>query len=100
MSRTDFDGTYPETPSGADLVAPQAVLDAKVALTYPIITGDEPAQGVDNDILLKDLKGKAYDDPLWGDFLDQFTVKELAKQFATGEWRSFGVKRTYLFEEE
>jgi beta-glucosidase len=93
MSRSDFDGTYPTSPTGDDFNAPASVIEE---LTYtPSITteGTIPTTGADNGILLADLQGLAYDDPLWEKFLDQFTVSEMANLFAKGGYGTIAIPR-------
>ena len=93
MSRSDFDGTYPTSPAGADLNAPASVIDEinfKPAITTE---GTVPTTGANNGIMLADLKGLAYNDPLWEKFLDQFTVNEMADLAANAGYQTIPIDR-------
>ncbi|MDR2201735.1 MAG: glycoside hydrolase family 3 C-terminal domain-containing protein [Clostridiales bacterium] len=84
MSRSDFAGTFPTMPTGSDTVASDIVA-AKLMEWYngtnvadkpedPWYAAEAPTTGAENGVVLADLVGLDYDDPLWDDFMDQFNV--------------------------
>lgn len=91
LSRTDWEGTFPERPSGKHTASPE-LLD-RMHPTFAAAAGDVPTTEAENGIVLADLKGLAYDDPRWEDFLDQFTVREQIEIFSRGGWRTEPVER-------
>lgn len=54
----------------------------------PYYTEDMPTTGVQSGIILKDLHGLDYDDPLWDQYLDQFTVEQLTELTMDGYYGS------------
>ena len=47
-----------------------------------------PTTGAKNGLMLKDLRGKSYDDPLWEKLLDQLTVDEMADMIALSGYQT------------
>ena len=94
LSRNDWDGTYPDT-AHMSFDAPQKVADNFPAQP-PVIDGAMPLTGADNGIMLADLKGLAYDDPLWEAYLDQFTVEEMKLLITNGGYHTLPVERLGL----
>ena len=93
LSRSDWDGTWP-TSDDINLTASQDLLDSLSASTQiPVTEGEAPTFGADNGIKLADLKGLDYEDPLWDEFLDQFTLDELINLFSRGAYQTYGVER-------
>ncbi len=93
LSRSDWEGTYPDG-SKANHTASAELLAAYDAYNNPAPSSDAmPTTGADNGLLLKDLKGLAYDDPKWDAFLDQFTYDELRTLFAEGGWHTIDIDR-------
>jgi beta-glucosidase len=93
MSRSDFNGTYPTSPTGADFNAPASVTEALTAKPAITTEGTVPTTGVNNGIMLADLKGLDYNDPLWDKFLDQFTVNEMADLAANAGYQTIPIDR-------
>ena len=91
LSRDDWEGTYP-SDDDIDLVASDEVLAAMDPEIAPE-EGEAPTYGADNDLKLGDLKGLAYDDPAWDDFLDQLTLDEQIDLFATGAYETKAIER-------
>ncbi len=86
MSRNDWKGTYPKKFS--NLVAPADLITVINGKTY-VKPADAPdassfTQGKKNNIVLLDLMGKDYDDPMWESYLDEMTLDELAGQLIEG----------------
>lgn len=91
LSRADWEGTYPGvTP--ASTVASEELL-VKMYPKVEVAQGHAATTGADNGLVLADMKGLDYDDPLWDDFLDQFTVEEQIDLFSKGGWRTVGIER-------
>ena len=91
LSRADWEGTYPGT-TPASMVASDEVVEA-ISPQVEIVEGEVPKTGADNGLVLADMKGLDYDDPLWDEFLDEFTVDEEIDLFAKGGWRTIAIKR-------
>ncbi len=47
-----------------------------------------PTTGAKNGLMLKELRGKSYDDPLWETLLDQLTVDEMADMIALSGYQT------------
>jgi len=94
LSRNDWEGTY---PSLADMVfeAPQDIVDSFNAKPAKV-EGSMPTTGANNGIMLKDLKGLAYDDLKWESYLDQFTVEEMKMLVTNGAYKTLSVERLGL----
>ena len=59
-----------------------------------------PTMGAKNGITLKDMKGLAYDDAKWSDFLDQLTLDDMRNMLGANGWGcaaapSIGKSQTY-----
>ncbi|WP_417801825.1 glycoside hydrolase family 3 C-terminal domain-containing protein [Thermophilibacter provencensis] len=76
MSRADFAGTWPET--AADKTAAECGITLE-EYDYAQHLGDEamPTTGANNGVSLIDLRGKAYDDEMWDQLLDELTVDDM-----------------------
>ena len=93
LSRSDWEGTYPDD-STVTYSASRELLSAWKEYKNPAPSADPmPTTGADNGIVLSDLKGLAYDDPKWEQFLDQFTYEELKGLFSEGGWHSMAIDR-------
>lgn len=95
MSRTDFTGTFPKTPTEEDQAIDQAFLDE---LNNRDSGNDEdlsvmPKTGADVSIMFKQLVGKDYNDPLWDEFLDQMTFEEMVLLFNGGSYSTPEIER-------
>jgi len=96
LSRNDWEGTYPDS-SDTSLEASQDVLDALAIFAAPERTeGTVSTTGAENGILLADLKGLDYDDPMWDEFIDQFTFEEMSKLVSNGAYKTVSVDRLGL----
>ena len=76
MSRADFAGTWPE--AAADKTAAECGITLE-EYDYTQHLGDEamPTTGASNGVSLIDLRGKAYDDEMWDQLLDELTVDDM-----------------------
>ncbi len=94
LSRNDWEGTYP-TAEDISFLASEDTVNAYT--TAPaVMDGEEPTTGADNGIMLKDLVGLDYNDPLWESYLDQFTVEEMISLINNGGWRTIAIDRLGL----
>ncbi|MBO5328721.1 MAG: putative Ig domain-containing protein, partial [Clostridia bacterium] len=96
LSRNDWEGTWPVF--NYRLTATQRVIDGVNQWKYnvsmdpaldeqhPLYTTVMPTTGADNDLILADLHGLEYDDPLWDDYLDQLTVTQLTDLATKGHY--------------
>lgn len=101
LSRSNPGATMPHAPSGDDFTIPDSVKNSNYA--HDAVARDEPVTGATNNIKLADLKGLAYDDPKWQQFLDQLTDEELVKLAGNGGYWSMaidrlGVPRTTMYD--
>lgn len=85
LTRNDWRGTFPTE-------------NFKVALTDTLIKDlqnvqynpadyeemEMPAMGVENGLKLYDMMGRAYDDPMWDELLDQMTYGEMVQMVTDG----------------
>lgn len=93
LTRSDWQSTMPTAPNDADRIASDAVVQAiaqadTTKFDYSsdtllgnqmgrhVYTDDMPITGADNGLILADLRGKDYDDPMWDTLLDQLTYKD------------------------
>jgi beta-glucosidase len=95
MSRADFAGTFPTSPTTADLVAPDAIIEAFQAYD-PAANADPdaemPTTGASNGLSLIDMRGLAWDDPAWELYLDQLTVDEMLAVIDNGAYNTAAVE--------
>ncbi|MBE1878284.1 beta-glucosidase [Myceligenerans pegani] len=92
LSRQDPERTMPQAPAADDLLLPDGLLEADFEhVAAPSAVA--PTTGADRGIVLEDLEGKAIDDPLWDDFLDQLTEEELVRLAGNGGYWSSGIDR-------
>ncbi len=95
MSRTDFTGTFPKTPTDEDRAVDQAFIDQ---LNNRDSGNDEdlsvmPKSGAEVTVMFKQLIGKAYTDKLWDTFLDQMTFDEMVALFNGGSYSTPAIER-------
>lgn len=95
MSRSDFEGTFPTT--SFHIEAAQWIIDGlkqwdnrdpEKDKDQPYYTEEMPTTGAKNGVMLQDLVGLDYDDPLWDSFLDQLTVSQLSNLVLQGGYGS------------
>ena len=82
MSRTDFDGTWPQSPTQDERIVTQEFLDS---LTWDGNDAGEkweatqmPEGGTGKSVQLYELIGKPYNDPLWEYLLYQLYIETIA----------------------
>lgn len=95
MSRSDWEGTFPEAPTAEDRAIDQNFYtslnwswttrndEAQEYYTEEMPTFAASADGK-TDIQLYELIGLDKDDPLWDEFLDQLTAEEMAQLIGMG----------------
>ena len=95
MSRTDFDGTWPQSPTQDERIVTQEFLDS---LTWDGNDAGEkweatqmPEGGTGKSVQLYELIGKPYNDPLWEDLLDQISIETMAELIGTGNYHSMAI---------
>ncbi|GAA0790582.1 glycoside hydrolase family 3 protein [Faecalicatena orotica] len=101
MTREDFAGSFPTSPTDTDLIAGDDVISG---INYDVQASmdesDEmPTTQADNGLQLINLRGKDYDDSMWDDILDQLSVEEMHSicaygHFETSEIASIGAPVT------
>lgn len=100
LSRSDWEGTFPkEKAQDREL---SATLQEELAVyesdDYPLtVMPDNPEDaaittGAKNGLTLTEMKGLAYDDPLWESLLDQLSVKDMLKLVGYGGYSSAKIK--------
>ena len=93
LSRNDWEGTYPDDSTVSYTASGELVQAFEDYRNPAPASGALPVTGADNGIVLADLRGLAYDDPKWEQFLDQFTYEELKTLFTEGGWHSVAIDR-------
>lgn len=99
MSRADFAGTFPTRPTDADKTATAEIIKAWQAYKAAEHLDPEavkPTFGKDNGISLITMRGVDFDDPLWEDFLDQFSVDEIVHIILSGAYNTAEAKSVSL----
>lgn len=102
LSRANPEGTFPAAPSGDDFLIPDAVVETAEYEHMPS-TQEMPVTDADNGVMLEDLKGLDYADPLWDEFLDQLTVEEMIQLAGDGGYwttpiERLGVPKTSMYD--
>jgi len=91
LSRSDWAGTFPNR-AAMNFAAPQHVVDTFNS-TPARVEGARPITGANNGIMLADLKGLDFHDPMWERFLDQFTLREMDNLVTRGAYKTFAIER-------
>lgn len=77
----------PDPPLVGDYVAPKGVVNY-LKDSVPVLGGEMTKLGMDYGMKLSHLKGKAWDDPLWDQFLAQFTAEEMIHLITHGGYQT------------
>ncbi|MCA1041823.1 glycoside hydrolase family 3 C-terminal domain-containing protein [Bacillus infantis] len=101
LSRNDWEGTYPSDKDDSKIASDKVI--ERVQGNDIGEDAEMPATGADNGLKLEDLKGLEYNDPLWGDFLDQLTIEQMIDYVTEGAYHTraideLGVPRTVLLD--
>jgi beta-glucosidase len=95
MSRADFAGTFPTAPTGAALVASDAVAEGFAAWDVDAeadaFEGDMPRTGAGTDLSLIDLRGLPKDDPQWDELLDSLSVGDMTDMLLNGAYQTAAI---------
>lgn len=86
VSRADWEGTFPKERAAASREAGAAALDAINNTSNGLVDTAEDIAVVNHDLKIEDMKGLAYDDPKWNDFLEQIPVSEMVNLVSNGGW--------------
>ncbi|RKL67000.1 beta-glucosidase [Salipaludibacillus neizhouensis] len=89
LSRNDREGTYPSDQDDSK-VATDKVIERVQGHEYNDDV-EMPTTGADNGLKLEDLKGLDYDDPLWGEFLDQLTVDQMTEYVSEAAYHTIAI---------
>ncbi|MFV0520356.1 MAG: glycoside hydrolase family 3 C-terminal domain-containing protein [Lachnospirales bacterium] len=94
FSRSDFAGTFPTAPTGADFTANDAIITDYQA--YKAAENEDPEAvmptlGASNGLNLIDLRGVDYDDESWDLLLDQLTVESMTKMILSGAYNTAAI---------
>jgi beta-glucosidase len=84
LSRADFDGTFPTTPTEAERNVSEEFIDTlkSTATTNPISVSEMPTTGGSSVSLdIYDMIGKNYDDASWDELLNKPTIAEMENMF-------------------
>ena len=110
MSRADFTGTFPKMPTVEDRTVTDEWVNEHLknyasnsteTFTEMPLTGTVTAQITETDeegnqsrrnIVLRDLLGKGYDDPMWEHYLNQFSFEELLALFNGGSYQTAAIQ--------
>ena len=94
LSRTDGAGAFPAGPTAQEQVAPDELIGYPHLERGPEVQGgSQPVFGAGNGLKLADLQHKAWDDPQWEAFLDQFTAEEMIHLAAYGGYQTTPLER-------
>ena len=86
VSRADWEETFPKERAAASREAGAAALDAINNKSNGLVDTAEDIAVVNHDLKIEDMKGLAYDDPKWNDFLEQIPVSEMVNLVSNGGW--------------
>jgi len=102
MSRTDFEGTFPKAYTDAErevMTSTDTGETEKDFLsnqnhnnTWADSTTAVPTTGASGTIVLRDLQGKAYDDPAWETLLDRLTFNEMVALVNNGAFQTEAIE--------
>ena len=95
LSRSNFAGTFPKAITAAERALDDATYNALVSKET---TNNEtftkmPTLGAEAKYTLRDLAGKKYDDPMWEEFLNQFTLEEMLRLFNDGCYSTTAIEQ-------
>jgi beta-glucosidase len=102
LSRTNFEATFPKTPTDADRHMSDSLFQKNEdhSSDNPEKFTEMPKTGAEITVDFEELVGLEYDDPKWDEFLDQLTVKDMLTLFnegcyaTTDKLLSYGVPKT------
>lgn len=103
MSRLDFEGTFPGLPDKSLTTLSESEIKQLNSTftdnaTDPWYTTEMPSQSAielsrdETTVKLYDLIGKAHDDPMWDELLDQLTVSQMKKLIEIGNYHTEAIE--------
>ncbi len=101
LSRADWSGTYPTTVSG--LTASETMINGLKSDEYQFTENGDPdeisfCKEWKKGISYLDMKGAAYDDPRWKDFLSQMKLSEVLNTVLRGNGQVYGMESVNSFD--
>lgn len=93
LSRADWQGTFPSPRTAAEKVM-NALTNAginSVSTNNPNVYSEFPILGEENEVHMRMLIGKSYNDPLWDQLLNRITADELINLFNKGAFQSIDI---------
>lgn len=92
MSRADWEGTFPTTPTDADREVTEDFIESliwkKNDAGQPWETKNMPPTGTGGGITFTEMAGVPYDDPKWMELVRQLTVSEMAAFIGSGAYQT------------
>ena len=88
LSRADFAGTFPTKPESKTAASVGLTFEEYDPAKYADASDEMPTLGASNGIQLIDLRGKAKDDLLWEDLLDELTVDDMKAVINDGAYNT------------
>ena len=95
LSRSDWEGTYPEAvvlTATDELMADLRLTAADFIEAVDESEYEMPTMGADNGIVAISLRGADYDDEIWDQLLDQMTAEEMLTMVALGGYQTQAVE--------
>ncbi len=88
FSRKDFLSSYPSAPTASDCIASDSVKKDFEAYSpdYYDSSDKAPTTGAKNGVNFIEVRGKAFDDPLWDKLLDEMSVGEMSNLVMNGQY--------------
>lgn len=86
LTRSNFSGSWPTSPTAADLTASDEVISAfgKYTPDYYDSSDSKPTTEASNGLSVVGMRGLTYDDPKWDELLDQLSVKDMVAYISGG----------------
>ena len=101
LSRNDFTGTFPKPITDAERTIDDEFL--KKLKSKETVNEDSydtmPTMDAPYTVSMRDLVGKAYDDPMWETFLNQLNLDDYLKLFNEGCYSTPAIKKTVTLKE-
>ena len=93
LTRANFEGTFPTKFLPAVAMGDWYEKTYRVLTPWDDYTGDVPYQNQDGTIMITDVIGKDYDDPLWDELLNRLSYAELIELVTSAAKGSFGTSK-------
>lgn len=92
FTRANFKDSFPTAPAGNDFIVSDERAKAQIAkydvwdASQDFIKEEVKINTDETSYKLADLRGHAWDDPKWDDYMNQFTLDSMYQMFANGGW--------------